>query len=63
MGDFYPDYDPSKEWWPGDPPPKGGPLELDFKGHKITAIDETGNGTPQSPKVVIHTLPGTLPHI
>ncbi|KAK7960489.1 hypothetical protein PG988_011703 [Apiospora saccharicola] len=63
MGDFYPDYDPSKEWWPGDPPPRGGPIELDDEGNKIEAFSETGNGTVESPKVIIPTLAETLVHM
>ncbi|KAK8109139.1 hypothetical protein PG984_014940 [Apiospora sp. TS-2023a] len=60
MGDFYPDYDPSKEWWPGDPPPRGGPIELDDEGNKIEAFREIGHGTLESPKVIIPTLIETL---
>lgn len=62
MGDFYPDYDPSREWWPGDPPPKGGPLERDDKDKEKPAR-ESGDGTLESPKVISPTLPGTVLHL
>ncbi|KAK8057198.1 hypothetical protein PG996_011135 [Apiospora saccharicola] len=51
MGDYYPDYDTSKDWWPGDPLPKGGPIKLDRSKQPIKAIYETGHGTRGSPKV------------
>ncbi|KAK7909197.1 hypothetical protein PG985_015075 [Apiospora marii] len=59
MGDFYPDYDDSDEWWPGDPLPRGGPIKLDEDGKKIQAVyQETGIGTRESPKVYWQSLGG-----